>query len=69
MERKYTWHKIAGHINELDFAGNNIAVIELKGTKTKDLESVRQQAFDYSQPATAGFLTDQICRAIGGGLR
>ncbi len=24
-----------------------IAVIELKGTKTKDLESIRQQAFDY----------------------
>ncbi len=26
---------------------NVIAVIELKGTKTKDLESIRQQAFDY----------------------
>ncbi|HIP33523.1 MAG TPA: restriction endonuclease subunit M [Bacteroidia bacterium] len=27
--------------------GKAIAVIELKGTKTKDLESIRQQAFDY----------------------
>jgi hypothetical protein len=26
---------------------NAIGVIELKGTKTKDLESIRQQAFDY----------------------
>ncbi|MCG8769474.1 Eco57I restriction-modification methylase domain-containing protein [Tenacibaculum finnmarkense] len=27
--------------------GKAICVIELKGTKTKDLESIRQQAFDY----------------------
>ena len=27
--------------------GKAIAVIELKGTNTKDLESIRQQAFDY----------------------
>ena len=27
--------------------GKALAVIELKGTKTKDLESIRQQAFDY----------------------
>lgn len=27
--------------------GKAIAVVELKGTKTKDLESIRQQAFDY----------------------
>ncbi len=27
--------------------GSAIGVIELKGTKTKDLESIRQQAFDY----------------------
>jgi hypothetical protein len=26
-EKKYTWHKIADHINELDFADNNIAVL------------------------------------------
>ena len=27
--------------------GKALGVIELKGTKTKDLESIRQQAFDY----------------------
>jgi len=32
--------------------GNALAVIELKGTKTKDLESIRQQAFDYKTNQT-----------------
>lgn len=32
--------------------GLAIAVIELKGTKTKDLESIRQQAFDYKANQT-----------------
>jgi len=31
---------------------NALAVIELKGTKTKDLESIRQQAFDYKANQT-----------------
>jgi len=33
-------------------AGKAIAVIELKSTKTKDLEKVRQQAFDYKSNHT-----------------
>jgi len=32
--------------------GNALGVIELKGTKTKDLEKVRQQAFDYKANQT-----------------
>tara|TARA_R110000868_G_scaffold363678_1_gene626006 strand:+ start:395 stop:3490 length:3096 start_codon:yes stop_codon:yes gene_type:complete len=32
--------------------GNALAVIELKGTNTKDLESIRQQAFDYKANQT-----------------
>ncbi len=32
--------------------GKALAVIELKGTKTKDLESIRQQAFDYKANQT-----------------
>ena len=32
--------------------GNALAVIELKSTKTKDLESIRQQAFDYKANQT-----------------
>ncbi|MES1219490.1 MAG: Rieske 2Fe-2S domain-containing protein [Bacteroidota bacterium] len=33
MSKKYTWHKIAEHINELNFANNNIAVVEVDGKK------------------------------------
>ncbi|NOX85501.1 MAG: N-6 DNA methylase, partial [Chlorobi bacterium] len=33
--------------------GKAIGVIELKSTKTKDLESIRQQAFDYKSNQTA----------------
>ncbi|MGO4904107.1 Eco57I restriction-modification methylase domain-containing protein [Flavobacterium sp. W20_MBD1_R3] len=32
--------------------GNAVGVIELKGTNTKDLESIRQQAFDYKANQT-----------------
>src|SRR5690554_6479376 len=39
-----------------------IAVIELKGTKTKDLESIRQQAFDYkaNQPGRVYVITSNF---------
>lgn len=39
-----------------------IAVIELKGTKTKDLESIRQQAFDYkaNQPGCVYVITSNF---------
>lgn len=33
MFKKYTWHKIAEHINELEFAKNNIAVVEVENKK------------------------------------
>src|SRR5690554_860322 len=39
-----------------------VAVIELKGTKTKDLESIRQQAFDYkaNQPGCVYVITSNF---------
>lgn len=39
-----------------------VAVIELKGTKTKDLESIRQQAFDYkaNQPSCVYVITSNF---------
>jgi type I restriction-modification system DNA methylase subunit len=42
--------------------GDAIAVIELKGTKTKDLENVRQQAFDYkaNQPECVYVITSNF---------
>jgi 3-phenylpropionate/trans-cinnamate dioxygenase ferredoxin subunit len=65
-DKKYTWHKIADHINELDFADNNIAVTELKGKKIcigKYNELVF--AFAYKCPHAGGILADGYIDAIG----
>lgn len=63
---KYTWHKIADHINEIEFAANNIAVIELNGKnicigKHKDLVF----AFAYKCPHAGGFLSEGHIDALG----
>ena len=50
-EKKYTWHKIADHINELGFAENNIAVAEMKGKKSVSQNSRSVFAFAYKCPA------------------
>lgn len=65
-EKKYTWHKIADHINELNFAENNIAIAELKGKKIciakwKD----RVFAFAYKCPHAGGILADGYIDALG----
>ncbi|HQZ75434.1 MAG TPA: Rieske 2Fe-2S domain-containing protein, partial [Chitinophagaceae bacterium] len=65
-EKKYTWYKIAGHINELDFADNNIAVTELKGKKIcigRHQEAVF--AFAYKCPHAGGILADGHIDALG----
>jgi 3-phenylpropionate/trans-cinnamate dioxygenase ferredoxin subunit len=61
-----SWHKIADHINELDFADNNIAVTELKGKKiciARYQESVF--AFAYKCPHAGGILADGYIDALG----
>lgn len=65
-EKKYTWHKIADHINEIDFAANNIAVAELQGKKiclAKFRESVF--AFAFKCPHAGGILADGNIDALG----
>lgn len=65
-EKKYTWHKIAGQINELDFANNNIAVIEVDGKKIcigKFKEEVF--AFAYTCPHAGGTLSEGYIDALG----
>jgi 3-phenylpropionate/trans-cinnamate dioxygenase ferredoxin subunit len=65
-DKKYTRHKIAGHINELDFADNNIAVIEIKGKKiciARFKEEVF--AFAYKCPHAGGILADGYIDALG----
>ena len=63
---KYTWHKVADHINELVFADNNIAVAELKGKKiciAKYKDNVF--AFAYKCPHAGGILADGYIDALG----
>jgi 3-phenylpropionate/trans-cinnamate dioxygenase ferredoxin subunit len=65
-EKKYSWYKIADQINELDFAENDIAVIEVKGKKIciakyKD----KAFAFAYKCPHAGGILADGYIDALG----
>jgi 3-phenylpropionate/trans-cinnamate dioxygenase ferredoxin subunit len=63
---KITWHKIADHINELDFADNNIAVAELKGKKICIAKFKEQVfAFAYKCPHAGGILADGYIDALG----
>lgn len=65
-DKKYTWHKIADHINELDFSDNNIAVAELEGKKIcigKFGESFF--AFGNKCPHAGGILSSGYIDALG----
>src|SRR6476469_6684035 len=61
-----TWHKIANHINELEFAANNIAIADVNGKKiciARFKETVF--AFAYKCPHAGGFLADGYIDALG----
>ena len=61
-----TWHKIADHINELNFSGNHIAVTEMNGRKiciAKFREGIF--AFAYKCPHAGGILADGYIDALG----
>jgi 3-phenylpropionate/trans-cinnamate dioxygenase ferredoxin subunit len=65
-EKKYTWHKIADHINELDFSNNNIAVIEIKGKKICiGRHKVAVFAFAWKCPHAGGNLAEGYIDATG----
>jgi nitrite reductase/ring-hydroxylating ferredoxin subunit len=63
---KYTWHKIADHINEVDFADNNIAVVDVKG-KTICIGKHKDNvfAFAYKCPHAGGILSEGYIDALG----
>jgi nitrite reductase/ring-hydroxylating ferredoxin subunit len=66
MDKPLTWHKIADHINELDFAPNNIAVVEIKGKKICiGRHQDKAFAFAYKCPHAGGFLSDGHIDALG----
>ncbi|WP_276503957.1 Rieske (2Fe-2S) protein [Terrimonas pollutisoli] len=66
MSKQYTWHKIANHLNELDFADNNIAMVEVKGKKIcigKHRDNFF--AFAYKCPHAGGILAEGYIDALG----
>lgn len=65
-DKKYTWHKVADHINDLDFTDKNIAVTELKGKKIC-IGKYKDQAFAfaYKCPHAGGILADGYIDALG----
>ncbi len=66
VEKNYTWHKIADHINEFDLGENNIVGIEMKGRKMcigKFNEKIF--AFAYQCPHAGGILADGFIDALG----
>ncbi|HEY6502936.1 MAG TPA: Rieske 2Fe-2S domain-containing protein [Chitinophagaceae bacterium] len=65
-EKEYTWHKIADHINELNFAGNNIAVTEMDGKKICiGRFNGLLFAFAFKCPHADGILADGHIDAMG----
>jgi nitrite reductase/ring-hydroxylating ferredoxin subunit len=65
-EKKFVWHKIAEHINEIRFAENNIGVVEVAGkmiclAKYQD----RVFAFAHKCPHASGFFIDGSIDAFG----
>ena len=66
IEKKYKWHRVADHLNEIDFAENNIAVVELSG-KNICLGKYKDGvfAFAYKCPHAGGILADGHIDAIG----
>ncbi len=65
-DKNYTWIKVADHLDELDFAGNNIAVVEVKGKKLC-IGKFNSKAFSfvYQCPHAGGILADGYIDALG----
>ena len=61
-----TWHKIADHVNEIDFSQNNIAVAEVRGKKIC-IARYNDQIFAiaFKCPHAGGFLADGYLDAMG----
>jgi nitrite reductase/ring-hydroxylating ferredoxin subunit len=66
MEKPMTWHKIADHIDELGFAENNIAVVEVQGKKMCiGMHKEKVFAFAYKCPHAGGMLAEGFIDALG----
>jgi 3-phenylpropionate/trans-cinnamate dioxygenase ferredoxin subunit len=61
-----TWHKIADHINELNFSSANIAVAEMNGRRICIAKFKEELfAFAYNCPHAGGMLAEGYIDALG----
>ena len=66
MEKKYKWHKVADSLNEIEFASNNIAVVELNGKNIcLGIFNDLLFAFAYKCPHAGGTLAEGHIDALG----
>lgn len=65
-EKKYTWHKIADHINEIGFGDNHIAETQA-GNKKICVGRFNDQLFAFAQkcPHAGGWLSEGYIDAMG----
>lgn len=62
----YTWHKVAEHINEIEFSANNIGVIKVDGKKIcVGRHGEQVYAFAYKCPHAGGIMADGYIDALG----
>lgn len=65
-EKKYRWQKIAGHVSELDFKDNHIAVAEAAGKKICiGKYQDKLFAFAHQCPHAGGLLAGGFIDALG----
>ncbi len=65
-EKKFTWHKIAECMNEIQFAENNIGLVEVNGKKICIAKfHDRSFAFTHKCPHAGGMLADGYIDALG----
>lgn len=65
-EKTYKWYKIADHLDEIEFASTNIAVVELNGKKIC-IGKFNQSLFGfaYKCPHAGGILAGGYIDSIG----
>ena len=66
IEKKYKWHKVADYLNEIEFAENNIGVVELNGKNICIAKNKNEVfAFAYKCPHAGGILADGHIDPLG----
>jgi nitrite reductase/ring-hydroxylating ferredoxin subunit len=65
-EKKYSWHKIAGHINELPWQDNQLCEVEVKGKRICLAHYNNKIAACAAKcPHAGGYLSDGYIDAVG----